>query len=59
MTPETASTSPPAPLLSTYQSYNYLDLNEVLDDYVNLYFDIGEFMPQRWIRGIEKRKGYY
>lgn len=29
-------------LLDTYQSYNYLELNDALDDYVNLYFDIGE-----------------
>ncbi len=34
-------------LLDTYQSYNYLDLNEVLDDYVNLYFDIGELYRRK------------
>lgn len=34
-------------LLDTYQSYNYLELNEALDDYVNLYFDIGELYRRK------------
>ena len=34
-------------LLDTYQSYNCLELNEALDDYVNLYFDIGELYRRK------------
>ncbi len=34
-------------LLDTYQTYNYLELNEALDDYVNLYFDIGELYRRK------------
>ena len=34
-------------LLDTYPSYTYLELNEALDDYVTLYFDIGELYRRK------------